>query len=149
MSELSTVHHEGIPRGDAEPQMGGAELGFHRPVGCHLRWGVRAYFNSGLSYVAKEKGQIVGFVFAQMVEHMSNIPKMVLIEGIGVHPSHQRKGIGYQLLKKACEEGKKAGAQAVQSAILPENAKSMMLHKKLGFFLDARKLSFLDLDNLK
>ncbi len=107
------------------------------------------YLDSGLSYVAKEKGQIVGFVFAQMVEHMSNIPKMVWIESIGVHPSHQRKGIGYQMLKKACEEGKKAGAQAVQSAILPENAKSMLLHKKLGFFLDARKLSFLDLDNLK
>jgi hypothetical protein len=25
----------------------------------------------------------------------------------------------------------------------------MMLHKKIGFFLDARKLSFFDLDNLK
>jgi GNAT superfamily N-acetyltransferase len=107
------------------------------------------YLDSGLSFVAKEKGQIVGFVFAQMVEHMSNIPQMVWIESLGVHPSHQRKGIGYQLLKKACAEGKKAGAQAVQSAILPENAKSMLLHKKLGFFLDARKLSFLDLDNLK
>jgi hypothetical protein len=32
---------------------------------------------------------------------------------------------------------------------MPENAKSMMLHKKIGFFLDARKMAFLDLDTFK
>jgi len=109
----------------------------------------KLYLDSGLSYVAKEDGQIVGFVFAQTVEHMSNIPLAVWVENIGVHPSHRRKGIGYQLLKKVSQEGKKKGAKAVQTAIVPENAKSMMLHKKLGFFLDARKIAFLDLDGLK
>lgn len=109
----------------------------------------KIYLDSGLSYVAKEDGQIVGFVFAQTVEHMSNIPLAVWVENIGVHPSHRRKGIGYQLLKKVSQEGKKKGAKAVQTAIVPENAKSMMLHKKLGFFLDARKIAFLDLDGLK
>jgi L-amino acid N-acyltransferase YncA len=104
------------------------------------------YLKSGLSFVAKEDGQIVGFVFAQMVEHMSNIAKSVWIENIGVHPSHRRHGIGYLLLRKASQEGKKKGAMAVQSAIMPENAKSLLLHKKVGFFLDARKITFLDLD---
>jgi L-amino acid N-acyltransferase YncA len=104
------------------------------------------YLKSGLSFVAKEDGQIVGFIFAQMVNHMSNIPKSVWVENIGVHPSHRRHGIGYQLLKKASLEGKKKGAMAVQSAIMPENAKSLLLHKKVGFFLDARKITFLDLD---
>jgi len=107
------------------------------------------YLESGLSFVAKDRGQIVGFVFAQMVEHTSNLPKSVWVENIGVHPSHRRLGIGYQLLKKASQEGKKKGAKAVQSAIMPENTKSLLLHKKLGFFLDARKLAFLDLDNFK
>lgn len=109
----------------------------------------KLYLDSGLSYVAKEDGQIVGFVFAQKVEHMSNIPLSVWVENIGVHPSHRRKGIGYQLLKKVSQEGRRQGAKAVQSAIMPENAKSLMLHKKMGFFLDARKIAFLDLDGLK
>jgi L-amino acid N-acyltransferase YncA len=104
------------------------------------------YLKSGLSFVAREDGQIVGFIFAQMVNHMSNIPKSVWVENIGVHPSYRRHGIGYQLLRKASVEGKKKGALAVQSAIMPENAKSLLLHKKVGFFLDARKITFLDLD---
>jgi aminoglycoside 6'-N-acetyltransferase I len=107
------------------------------------------YLKSGLSFVAKEDGQIVGFVFAQMVQHTSNIAKSVWLENIGVHPSYRRRGIGYHLLKRAAQEGKKKGAMAVQSAIMPENAKSLLLHKKVGFFLDARKITFLDLDNFK
>jgi L-amino acid N-acyltransferase YncA len=84
-----------------------------------------------------------------MIDHVSNIPRSVWIENIGVHPSYRRKGIGYQLLLKASLEGKKDGAKAVQSAIVPENAKSIMLHKKAGFFLDARKVAMLDLETLK
>jgi L-amino acid N-acyltransferase YncA len=109
----------------------------------------KTYLDSGLSYVAREDGQIVGFVFAQMIDHVSNIPKAVWVENIGVHPSYRRRGIGYQLMKKVSVEGKKMGAKAVQSTIMPENAKSMMLHKKIGFFLDARKIAFLDLDTFK
>lgn len=109
----------------------------------------KLYLESGLSFVAKEDGQIVGFVFAQMVDHMSNIPKSVWVENIGVHPSYRRRGIGYQLMRKVSLEAKKVGAKAIQSAIMPENAKSMMLHKKAGFFLDARKVAFLDLDAVK
>ena len=44
---------------------------------------------------------------------------------------------------------KKKGAIAVQSAIMPDNPKSVMLHKKAGFFMDARKIAFLDLDGFK
>ncbi|MEM0449405.1 MAG: GNAT family N-acetyltransferase [Methanomassiliicoccales archaeon] len=109
----------------------------------------KLYLESGLSYVAKEDDQIVGFIFAQKVQHMSNIPLSVWIESIGVHPSHRRQGIGYQLLRKVSLEAKKQGAKAVQSAIMPENAVSLMLHKKLGFFLDARRIAFLDLDTFK
>ena len=109
----------------------------------------KTYLDSGLSYVAMEEGQIVGFVFAQMVEHINNIPKVLWVENIGVHPTHRRKGIGYKLLKKAAAEGKKKGAKAVQSTIMPENAKSVMLHKKIGFFMDGRKVAFLDLESFQ
>ena len=118
-------------------------------LGATAKGSFEHYLNSGLSFVAKEDGQIVGFVFAKMVEHMSNIPKAVWIENIGVHPSYRRKGIGLMLLKRLATESKKKGALAVQSAIMPDNPKSIMLHKKAGFFMDARKIAFLDLDNLK
>jgi len=118
-------------------------------LGASSKGAFEHYLKEGMSFVAREDGQIVGFVFAQMVPHMSNIPKLGWIESIGVHPSHRRKGIGYQLLRKVCQESKKKGAMAVQSAIMPENSKSLLLHKKMGFFLDARKLAFLDLDTFK
>jgi aminoglycoside 6'-N-acetyltransferase I len=107
------------------------------------------YLSSGLSFVAKEDGQIVGYVFAKVVEHMSNLPKAVWVENIGVHPSYRRRGIGMQLLKRVAAESKKKGAVAVTSAIMPDNPKSIMMHKKAGFFMDARKIAFLDLAGVK
>jgi aminoglycoside 6'-N-acetyltransferase I len=118
-------------------------------LGATHKGSFERYLGSGLSFVAKEDGQIVGFVFAQMVEHMSNLPKAVWIENIGVHPSYRRRGIGLQLLKRLATESKKKGAIAVQSAIMPDNPKSVMMHKKAGFFMDARKIAFLDLAGLK
>jgi L-amino acid N-acyltransferase YncA len=107
------------------------------------------YRDSGLSYVAKDKGQVVGFIFAKTIDHVSNIPKVVWVENMGVHPSHRRHGIAYQLLKKVAIEGKKQGAKAVESMIMHDNSKSIMLHKKVGFFLDARRVMFLDLEKFK
>ena len=118
-------------------------------LGASSRGSFEHYSEQGLSFIAKENRQIVGFVFAQVVEHMSNLPKAVWVENIGVHPSYRRRGIGYQLLRKVATESKKKGAKALQSAIMPDNPKSIMLHKKAGFFMDARKIAFLDLEALK
>jgi aminoglycoside 6'-N-acetyltransferase I len=107
------------------------------------------YLDSGLSYVAVEDGQIIGFVFTQMMEYINNVPKVMWVESVAVHPDHRRKGIGYKLLKKCATEGKKKGAKAVQSIIMPDLAASVMLHKKLGFFMDGRKVSFLDLETFQ
>ncbi|MDD1767463.1 MAG: GNAT family N-acetyltransferase, partial [Methanomassiliicoccales archaeon] len=65
------------------------------------------YRESGLSFAAKEDDIVVGFVFAQMVEHVFNVPKMVWVESFGVHPSHRRKSIAYQMLKRVILEGRK------------------------------------------
>ena len=46
-------------------------------------------------------------------------------------------------------EGKKRGAKAVHSAIMPDNAESIMLHKKVGFFVDVRKIALLDLESVR
>ena len=107
------------------------------------------YLKSGLCFVALEDGHIVGFVFGQMVDFINNVPKVLWVESIAVHPNHRRKGIAYKLLKKAATEAKKKGAKAVQSTIMSDLAASVMLHKKLGFFMDGRKVAFLDLESFQ
>ncbi|OPX59469.1 MAG: Acetyltransferase (GNAT) family protein [Methanomassiliicoccales archaeon PtaB.Bin134] len=105
------------------------------------------YREAGLSYVAMDKGQVVGFLFSQMMQHVNNIDKVLWIENIGVHPEHRRKGVGLKLLRRAALDAKKKGAKAVQSVIMPDSKDAVMLHKKVGFFLDGRKFAFLDLEN--
>ncbi len=105
------------------------------------------YSSTGLSFVAKEGDQIVGFIFAQMVAHINSTPLTVWIENIGVHPEHRRKGIAYRLLRHVALEGKKKGAKVVHSSISIENVRSIMLHKKLGFLMDTRKIAILDLSS--
>jgi len=107
------------------------------------------YLKSGLCFVALEDGHIVGFVFGQMVDYINNVPKVLWVESIAVHPNHRRKGIAYKLLKKAATDAKKKGAKAVQSTIMSDLAASVMLHKKLGFFMDGRKVAFLDLESFQ
>ena len=105
------------------------------------------YREAGLSYVAMDKGQVVGFLFSQMMQHVNNIDKVLWIENLGVHPEHRRKGVGLKLLRRAALDAKKKGAKAVQSVIMPDSKDAVMLHKKVGFFLDGRKFAFLDLEN--
>ena len=103
------------------------------------------YQRSGLSFVAKEGDKVVGFVFAQMVPWVDGIEKAVWLENIGVDPEFRRMGIGYMLLKHLAIEGKKQGAQVLHSSIAPDNLSSLLLHKKLGFLAETRKIAYLDL----
>lgn len=107
------------------------------------------YRDSGLSFVAKEGDQVVGFVFAQVMQWIDGIEKAVWVENIGVDPEFRRMGIGYLLMKRLAEEGKKQGAQVVHSSISPDNTASLLLHKKLGFLAENRKVAYLDLSTFK
>lgn len=118
-------------------------------LGASAKGSFDYYKDAGLSYVAIEDKQIIGFVFAQMVHHVYNVDKVVWIEGLMVHPMQRRKGIGFKLLRKVSAEGKKKGAKAVQSVILQDSQSSILLHKKVGFFIDGRKLAFLDLESFE
>ncbi len=102
---------------------------------------------TGLSFVAKEENKVVGFIFAQILNHVYNTNVMVWVENEGVHPNNRRSGIGSALLEKVIEEGKLKGAQAIHSAIMPEDTTSIMLHRRMGFFIDARKVALLDLES--
>lgn len=52
-----------------------------------------------------------------------------------IHPEHQGKGLGKQLMKAVLEQGKQHGLHTVLSRITEGNDKSIYLHKELGFNL--------------
>lgn len=106
-----------------------------------------AYTESGLSFVAEEEGEIIGFIFAQMLHHVYNAENLIWIENMGVQEYYRRIGIGYRLLRKVLDEGKAMGATVVHSAIQPDNIRSIMLHKKAGFFMDRREVALMDLND--
>jgi aminoglycoside 6'-N-acetyltransferase I len=118
-------------------------------LGASAKDSFEFYRDSGMSYVAVEKGQVVGFLFSQMIQYVNNIEKVLWIENVGVHPDHRRKGVGLKLLRRAALDAKKKGAKAVQSVIMPDSKNAVMLHKKVGFFMDGRKFAFLDLENFQ
>ncbi|MDR0791084.1 MAG: GNAT family N-acetyltransferase [Methanomassiliicoccaceae archaeon] len=108
----------------------------------------KLYLESGLSFVAVEDDEIMGFIFAQMVHHVYNAENMLWVENMGVHPYFRRNGIGFKLLRAAVDEARKQGATVAHAAIQPDNLKSIMLFKKIGFFMDRREVALLDLNDL-
>jgi ribosomal protein S18 acetylase RimI-like enzyme len=118
-------------------------------LGASCKGSFDHYVKGKFSYVAKDGDKVVGFLFGQMLHHVYNTENLIWVENMGVHPSYRRQGIAYRMLRKVSEDGKKKGASAVHSAIMPDNVRSIMLHKKLGFFVDARKVALLDLETFQ
>lgn len=106
-----------------------------------------SYIEGGLSFVAEDDGEILGFIFAQMLHHVYNTENMVWIENIGVHEYYRRVGIGYRLLRAVLDEGKAQGGTVAHSAIQPDNVRSIMMHKKAEFFMDRREVALMDLND--
>lgn len=120
-------------------------------LGASSRSSFKAYLDSGLSFVAEEDGEIYGFIFAQMLHHVANVSNLVWIENMGVHPYVRRNAIGYKLLRETLRKGREMGAEVAHSMIQTDNMPSIMLHKKIGFFMDRRQVALMDLKdkNLK
>ncbi|MDD2532096.1 MAG: GNAT family N-acetyltransferase [Candidatus Methanomethylophilaceae archaeon] len=116
-------------------------------LGSTSKKAFKTYLSSGLSFVAEEDGEVVGFIFAQMLHNVYDAENMVWIDNMGVHSYFRRLGIGYKLLKAVMDEGHKQGANIVHSAIQPQNKPSIMLHKKLGFFMDRREIALFDMND--
>ncbi|NLK25878.1 MAG: GNAT family N-acetyltransferase [Euryarchaeota archaeon] len=121
------------------------DLDVRQKLGASASGSFGHYRDSGLSFVAKEGDQVIGFIFAQIINWIDGIEKVVWVENIGVDPEFRRMGIGYMLLRHLAEEGVKQGAQLVHSSISPDNISSLLLHKKMNFLAEDRKIAYLDL----
>ena len=118
-------------------------------LGASSKKSLGTYLDSGLSFVAEEDGEIFGFIFAQMLHHVNNAENLVWIENMGVHPYLRRNGIGYKLLRATVDAGMQKGATVIHSSIQPDNVPSIMMHKKMGFFIDRRSVALLDCNDHK
>ena len=116
-------------------------------LGASSKKSFSTYLESNLSFVAEEDGEIMGFIFAQMLHNVYDVEKLIWVENMGVHPYFRRNGIGYKLLREVSNKGKEMGGTVVHSAIQPNNIPSIMLHKKIGFFMDRREVALLDLND--
>ena len=118
-------------------------------LGASSRNHFKTYLESGLSLVAVEDDEVVGFIFAQMLHHVFDEENVLWIENMGVHPYFRRNEIGFRLLRECCRLGREKGATVAHSMIGVDNAPSILLHKKLGFFMDRREVALLDLRDEK
>lgn len=118
-------------------------------LGASSKRHFRAYLKSGLSFVAEEDDEIVGFIFAQMLHNIADAENLLWIENMGVHPYFRRNLIAYRLLRECLKEGISLGAEVAHSMIQPDNAPSILLHKKIGFFIDPREVALMDLKDPK
>jgi ribosomal protein S18 acetylase RimI-like enzyme len=65
--------------------------------------------------------------------------------GVGVVPSHRRRGIGEQLTRALLDNGRAAGAREMVLEVIVENAPAIALYEKLGFET-TRRLEVLTLE---
>lgn len=118
-------------------------------LGASSKRHFRAYLQSGLSFVALEDDEVIGFIFAQMLHNVADAENLLWIENMGVHPYFRRNLIAYRMLRECMKEGIAMGAEVAHSMIQPDNAPSILLHKKIGFFIDPREVALMDLKDPK
>lgn len=109
----------------------------------------RPYLDDGLSFVAEEDGEVYGFIFARMLHHIADCDNLLWIENMGVDPVVRRNEVGYRLLRECVRAGREQGAEVAHGMISQGNAPSIMLFKKIGFFMDRREVALMDLKDPK
>ncbi len=83
--------------------------------------------------IAKANGKVVGFLGQHRLnKRMTHIGDV----GIMVHPNHQGKGIGAELLKNAIEVAKKMGLNRLEADTITDNIAMIKTAQKFGFQIE-------------
>ncbi len=99
---------------------------------------VSAIFNRSTprtSFVAMENDKMAGVVLAEFREWWYP-PNLGYVYALAVHPDHQGKGLGKELLEKTINTFKSMNATKVEIACEAKNEKALNLYKKRGFLPD-------------
>ncbi|WP_054853952.1 GNAT family N-acetyltransferase [Vulcanisaeta distributa] len=108
-------------------------IGFTRNT---FQWGgdyvpkaINEWISEGTAYVAIIKDRVVGVVNMVLIREMST----AWLEGIRIHPSYRRMGIGRALTEYVLGEAVKNGIKYAMLMIADWNEPSQRLAKSLGF----------------
>jgi len=89
-------------------------------------------FHQHLLWVAIANDEIIGWAGLSPVSLRKAYAGVAEVT-IYIHPDHQGKGIGKQLMNHLVEESEKAGIWTLFASIFPENIASINLHVSNGF----------------
>lgn len=87
--------------------------------------------------VAEEDGKIIGFTLGLIIRGNDTIGGLCLLSWICVHPTHQQKGIGEELLKQVENHCRKQRCHKITLYTLPVLKPAVNLYFKLGFVPEA------------
>ena len=97
------------------------------------REGFDFYLQSGITFVAEEEGNVIGYVASHTMPSLHGINKELWVEFIVIQKKFRRQGIGLELLVKLQNCAREAGIKRIYSTINPNNPPSILLHQKAGF----------------
>jgi ribosomal protein S18 acetylase RimI-like enzyme len=98
----------------------------------HSRW-AREFLRDPRHHlvVALDGATVVGFVSGVHYVHPDKPPELWINE-VGVAPSHQRRGIGQQVLQAMLRHGRGLGCREAWVLTSPDNAAAIRLYQSLG-----------------
>lgn len=79
---------------------------------------------------------VAGYVQLKQTSPVTSHEHVLLINGLAVHPDHQRSGIGRRLVEAAVEEARRRGARKLSLRVLGPNAGARTLYEALGFVVE-------------
>jgi len=106
------------------------------------------YLKAGNSFVAEEKGRVIGYVASQTASFMHGVEKLLWIEYVVVKSEYRRQGIGEALLQRLVEHAKRNKINRIYTTINPDNEASIRLHQKAGFNVKSWKVASLQTNTL-
>jgi L-amino acid N-acyltransferase YncA len=104
------------------------------------------FLNTGSSFVAEEKHEVIGYVISQTMSDVHGMNDVLLVEEIAVKAKYRRKGIATALFQKIIDYAKRHNVKQIHTAINPDNDASIKLAQRVGFNVEDWKKAVLNLE---
>jgi ribosomal protein S18 acetylase RimI-like enzyme len=86
--------------------------------------------------VAEVDGAVAGFVKFRPVTPLESHAHVLQIQGLGVDPACQGRGVGRALLEAAADEARSRGARKLSLRVLSRNVTARRLYERCGFVVE-------------
>jgi ribosomal protein S18 acetylase RimI-like enzyme len=85
---------------------------------------------------AEVDGAVVGYVKIRPVTPLPSHAHVLQIQGLGVDPAYQGRGVGQALLAAAADEARSRGARKLSLRVLARNTTARRLYERCGFVVE-------------